>query len=368
MSADPLFDDLEIQLDACARRIQELEDHTRSEIECQKKEMRKLRSQLRRTIEANAKTHLPDPADEETGTALDGVALDAAADTVAHAPATDYLPAGAAPDTPFAFVPHKDYVFADPFEAALPASSTDRHEEVIESAAEIDEPIVEADESAGEAEWPIAEDEVPDAPPAWEGPFDADPPSNFIIPTEAFSSTFEPEPPPAPVHPFADFALPAEEETVEAPGPLSEFDTLLDWLDFESDEAATEAPPLHAGDGTTAAPTAPSPTPRSGRPVPLAVKHTPSDDKALSETRKDEQNLTIIPGIDDETQAALYRLGVTTLDEIAGWHRSDASCIADELGTVSENEIFDRWVLDAQSALFDLFQPRLRRQHAPGEI
>ncbi|HEX8299976.1 MAG TPA: hypothetical protein VF594_12510 [Rubricoccaceae bacterium] len=64
--------------------------------------------------------------------------------------------------------------------------------------------------------------------------------------------------------------------------------------------------------------------------------------------------LTVISSIDDLTQQALYMAGVTSLDEIARWSRTDARHISSVVG-VSEDTILNHWVFEAQAALFQSF-------------
>ena len=63
-------------------------------------------------------------------------------------------------------------------------------------------------------------------------------------------------------------------------------------------------------------------------------------------------DLTVISTIDEEMQARLYAEGVTTLDEIACWGRSDARRIGAAI-EVPEDTIMNRWVFEAQAAVFD---------------
>ena len=69
--------------------------------------------------------------------------------------------------------------------------------------------------------------------------------------------------------------------------------------------------------------------------------------------------LTVISTIDDLTQQALYMAGVTSLDEIARWGRTDARRISSAVG-VSEDTILNHWVFEAQAALFQSFSTAQR--------
>ena len=48
-----------------------------------------------------------------------------------------------------------------------------------------------------------------------------------------------------------------------------------------------------------------------------------------------------------------------TLDEIARWGRTDARRVAVEL-QVSEEDIMNRWIFEAQSALFERYQAEMQ--------
>ncbi len=69
--------------------------------------------------------------------------------------------------------------------------------------------------------------------------------------------------------------------------------------------------------------------------------------------------LTVIASIDELTQQALYMAGVTTLDEIARWGRTDARRISSTV-SVSEDTILNQWVFEAQAALFQSFSSAQR--------
>ena len=71
-------------------------------------------------------------------------------------------------------------------------------------------------------------------------------------------------------------------------------------------------------------------------------------------------DLTVISTIDEPTQQILYAAGVTTLDDIARWGRSDARRIA-AVASISEDTILNQWVFEAQSALFQSYSaPKAR--------
>ena len=66
------------------------------------------------------------------------------------------------------------------------------------------------------------------------------------------------------------------------------------------------------------------------------------------------ERLTSLPSIDEDIERALRSAGVTSLDEIARWNRTDARRIAGQVG-VSENTVLNHWVFEAQTALFERF-------------
>ncbi|MEP0546776.1 MAG: hypothetical protein ABJF88_07585 [Rhodothermales bacterium] len=398
------IEDLERQLDACVDRVHSLEVHVRTEIDQQREEMQKLRGQLRRALAAVSETLImpaDDGAQPETATASE-------AGPEAFA---DLLPGSGDFDTPSALVFDDDPDFLDPFASVLPevayeaedvqddameapvdALETPIAEELSVSEFSVEEPPVAqigfveeaeyeleaeleastASEEAGanddEAEA-IVEAEAPANSPAWSGPVDPSVMSNFIIPADAFVSeqddmSSEPAvPEPKVERPHAERT---SEQAPEQPKPLSEFDRLLDWSDFEvegADEQHDESPlPTSSGDGITATHAPPRPTvrqDRNDRPVTVS-RRVPELISAESLEQKIGDDLTVISGIDAEMQEALRQIGIISLDEIASWHPADAQRIAAQLGTASDREIFDVWVPEAQSALFDLFQQRLR--------
>ena len=77
-------------------------------------------------------------------------------------------------------------------------------------------------------------------------------------------------------------------------------------------------------------------------------------DASGSPVPEDADDLTVISTIDEDVQRRLYEAGVTTLDEIAEWGRSDARRIAAEV-QVSEDTVMNQWIIEAQGALFQKF-------------
>jgi len=66
-------------------------------------------------------------------------------------------------------------------------------------------------------------------------------------------------------------------------------------------------------------------------------------------------DLTIIRGIDADTQRKLNAAGIFHLDEVARWSRADARRIAGAVD-VAEETIMHEWIFEAQSVLFDSYQ------------
>ena len=68
----------------------------------------------------------------------------------------------------------------------------------------------------------------------------------------------------------------------------------------------------------------------------------------------DADDFLFISTITEDVQRALYLAGVTKLEEIAHWSRSDARRISAAVG-VSEETIMNQWVFEAQGALFERY-------------
>ena len=73
-------------------------------------------------------------------------------------------------------------------------------------------------------------------------------------------------------------------------------------------------------------------------------------------------DLTVLSAVDAAVQQKLYVLGITTVEAVARWNRTDARRIANQLTHTSEEDIMDRWVFEAQAVLFDRYQEELRAQ------
>ena len=132
----------------------------------------------------------------------------------------------------------------------------------------------------------------------------------------------------------------------EPVGGDSAGDVFETWSPDEPDADATDA-----GSAWIARP--------SARDVPQPVMASPDDFVTSPSAGADlgapgpenADDLTVIATIDEDVQRRLYAAGVTTLDEIAEWSRSDARRIAAEV-QVSEDTVMSQWVIEAQGALF----------------
>ncbi len=61
-------------------------------------------------------------------------------------------------------------------------------------------------------------------------------------------------------------------------------------------------------------------------------------------------DLTCLPGLDGHLQQKLYRLGITTFDQIARWSSAEARGVAERL-RIDGKTIQDHWIVNAQSHL-----------------
>ncbi|MDT0632916.1 hypothetical protein RQM47_12495 [Rubrivirga sp. S365] len=71
------------------------------------------------------------------------------------------------------------------------------------------------------------------------------------------------------------------------------------------------------------------------------------------------EDLTVIGSVDARTQAALYKAGILTLDDVARIGPGAAQRLS-EAASVSEDMILNQWVFEAQAVLFDRFSPTTR--------
>ena len=99
--------------------------------------------------------------------------------------------------------------------------------------------------------------------------------------------------------------------------------------------------------------------PAADAPKPAASELTAPDVAAPFVAPAGADRLTVISSIDEPMQQALYKSGVTTLDEIARWSRTDARRISSAV-SVSEETILNQWVFEAQAALFQSFSTTQR--------
>ena len=228
----------------------------------------------------------------------------------------------------------------------------------------------------------IAADLFAADPPAEAAPLDAAPGFTFedLTPTFEVPAFAAPAPAPASWTPAfepaafgtpASVATPTPAATVHAPAPPSEtvwiaranrpeptvaFPTFqIPTFETPAFEASAVQPPT-AEAPTVAAPAFETPafeTPTVDAPPPAPDAAAPYVPPAGADT------LTVISTIDDLMQQALYMAGVTSLDEIARWGRTDARRISSAVG-VSEDTILNHWVFEAQAALFQSFSTAQR--------
>ncbi|MEM8600958.1 MAG: hypothetical protein AAGF99_13650 [Bacteroidota bacterium] len=189
------------------------------------------------------------------------------------------------------------------------------------------------------AALPAATPQAPTQPPA------SPPPSTPDFTVEAFEPA-----PPSPAEPSAppagdglqwqsfDFAA------SEAASPAAD-DAEIVGGDFAAPSGDSVAPPLpsFASFDSLTGPAEPAPS----APAPAAPVRPP-----------DADILSKISGIDDDLEAQLYAMGVTKLDQIARWSRTEARRVAQELG-LRPQVVMDQWVFEAQSVLFDQYQQQL---------
>ncbi|CAN5473140.1 hypothetical protein BH23BAC4_BH23BAC4_02390 [soil metagenome] len=167
----------------------------------------------------------------------------------------------------------------------------------------------------------------------------------FELAEPDFVTSDEPAPSSAP--PSGSGGEPPEPSTAEKTWPS--FVSLDSFAD--DDDAIVEASPAQPAAIRTESDDA-SPAPAQPQPPATAI---------AKENAKDD--LTVISGIDSLLQEELAKIGVHTLDEIARWSRADARRVAIEL-EVSEADIMNRWIFEAQSALFERYQEALFAQAA----
>ena len=193
----------------------------------------------------------------------------------------------------------------------------------------------------------------------------AEAPAPFAPPPAEPAAFQAPEPPaPAPTppqqatyDPFADAAAstPAREDAPSF-APVAFFDPATEKPTPEP-PAPPQSPSFAAadsfaddvsGDGAAAEPNA----------AEAPAEASSAKEEAAPGTGDD--SLLLISSIDEPLQKQLQELGVNTLDEIARWSRTDARKYAGQL-QVSEQEIMNRWIFEAQSALFERYQQQMRQ-------
>lgn len=72
------------------------------------------------------------------------------------------------------------------------------------------------------------------------------------------------------------------------------------------------------------------------------------------------EDLTALPSVSEKQERALYDVGLHTVEDIARLSRADARRISRALGgNISEDDIMNVWVFEAQSVLFERYQNEL---------
>ena len=227
-------------------------------------------------------------------------------------------------------------------------------------------------------------DPVPVAAPAsdaaWTAPETAPDASETWVPSQTTPPPPPPTPPPAPEPPSAT-AWVARNESIQptpppaaqpaAPAdaaPYAETDPVADPAELASEfePQPAQAEPLADAAGAYAtfpvelssslAP-APATTPAPAAPAPAepaAAELAAAPPAASGGSEEDAERFTVLPSIDEDTERALRLAGVTSLDEMARWGRTEARRIASAVG-VSEDTVLNHWVFEAQTALFERF-------------
>ncbi|MEL6613953.1 MAG: hypothetical protein AAFQ53_17800, partial [Bacteroidota bacterium] len=312
------MDDVKLHLETNDRKVDGLRSELHHEIDRRNQELDELRHQLAGALDAFWKTHDALPEGQQTAP------LQLAA---ANPPAPSSSPAQQAeappsvPSAPAAAVPQAP---APPPASAPPPS-------VPPTAA---------------PDFGVEEIPASPAPPAGDGlqwqSFDF-----------AASETTQPEPSEAAptggdfAMPEDDFAAPSGDSTAAPLPSFASFDSLSGASDFGTPEppapdfAAPDfaAPDFAAPDFSTPDFATPEPTPpppvasKPAVPEPPAPQAPASPPESAAPARPpDADVLTKISGIDDDLEAQLYSLGITKLDQIARWSRTEARRVAQELG------------------------------------
>ncbi len=150
-----------------------------------------------------------------------------------------------------------------------------------------------------------------------------------------------------PTEGFADSLAAPHPTPPAAPAPAPE----MTWI-ARSDRPESPAPASGLLDLDALA-VSPSPEPVAA-PTPVAPDPMPPVDAAPFVAPEGAEDLTVISSIDDDAQRLLYQAGVTSLEEIAQWGRTDARRVSAQV-EVSEDTIMNVWVFEAQAALFNRY-------------
>lgn len=385
------LEQLQMNLDAKGRQIDGVQGQLRYQLKRHEDEIDELRNQLREAVEVFAAAALP--AARPSAPALEAHTPPPAAEPERSAPPKPAAPPAPEPSS----TPEPAANIETPAFAPLGELLKDDHEllDDLFSGTDLDsenEPPAPAPFAPARSVTPSAPPPRPEPAPAQPTPVepeDAETPSFPSIPEEVVAEQLETRDDFEFVEIDPPASVPLGTEAVEAAAPsqpetsleddLIEIDSVAAW---PAEPTAAEPVPSHSGDGQStssfddpfadsaavfhpeAATDLDSATlevpPTNPRTDPLAAELTAVEEDLHTENVRED--LTAISSVDDETQEKLYALGITEIEEIARWTRADARRMATQLADVSEEDIMDRWVFEAQSILFERYQDELREQ------
>ena len=244
-----------------------------------------------------------------------------------------------------------------------------------------DAPMSDIPDAPGVAP-PAAEEAIWTNAAAWTEPAQANAPA---APSEPASPPAQPPADPSGAENPAPTAPVIEQMVISPSGDSISVEPPRDVQNEPADATPTsgailDAASRHTGEPTFEAPqpSAPAQPPTSPQPAQESVSQQgPEPAQPGEPTREDRppaasengtasldvprDDLTVISSITEETQQKLYDIGVTKLDEMAGWCRSDARRVGGQVD-ISEETIMHQWIFEAQSVLFDSFQDNMARQ------
>ncbi|MEM6782331.1 MAG: hypothetical protein AAF624_01165 [Bacteroidota bacterium] len=303
------MDDVKLHLETNDRKVDGLRSELHHEIDRRNQELDELRHQLAGALDAFWKTHDALPEGQKAAPRQLAAGSPAAAPSSALPPAA---PPPAAPPPPAA----SDFT-VDSFEAVPPVHTPP--------------PAAPAEPAGDGLQWQSFDFAASEAAQSVE---DAQPAEDAQIIA-------------------ADFGVPSG-DSMAAPLPtFASFDSLTS---TPEPVAPTPEPALPASGPGRLAPEPPAPAPEP--PAPAPEPPAPAPEPAAPARPADADVLSKISAIDEDIEAQLYALGITKLDQIARWSRTEARRVAQELG-LRPQVVMDQWVFEAQSVLFDQYQQQL---------